>query len=112
MYISLHVLYMRFIFQKFPLTSHEQMDKHGRVKVGDFGLSRRYNLKSMCRMDSTVGSDGFMAPEILLQKPYDEKVVPSTLFIRILYLLFSLGNERALYHFVSPLFVHYSNSLC
>lgn len=51
------------------------MDRYDRVKIGDFGLSRRYNVKALVRMESTVGSEGFMAPEIILQRNYDEKVV-------------------------------------
>ena len=52
------------------------------IKLADFGLATFVSLKD----DSIVGSPGYIAPEIIAQKPYDEKCDYWSLGV-ILYLL-------------------------
>lgn len=48
------------------------LDPSGCVKIADFGFACEFVQGSM--MDTLCGSPMYMAPEILLQKPYDNKV--------------------------------------
>lgn len=45
------------------------MDSHGRVKIADFGLARHHTEKS--RPKTMCGTDGFLAPELILGMDYD-----------------------------------------
>ena len=47
------------------------LDEHLNIKIADFGLSRNLAPGSM---DTYCGTPATMAPEIVLQKPYTEKV--------------------------------------
>ncbi|KAK4721268.1 hypothetical protein R3W88_011501 [Solanum pinnatisectum] len=53
-------------------TSNLVMDKDGRVKIIDFGVSR---IEASCPLDMTaqIGTIGYMAPEVLIGLPYDHK---------------------------------------
>jgi serine/threonine protein kinase len=45
------------------------MDSHNRVKIADFGLARHHTEKS--RPKTMCGTDGFLAPELILGMDYD-----------------------------------------
>ncbi|KAK8880820.1 hypothetical protein M9Y10_003512 [Tritrichomonas musculus] len=49
------------------------IDKHGNIKISDFGISKLMTTEEQC---TTMGGDTqkFMAPEILNEEQYDEKV--------------------------------------
>lgn len=49
------------------------IDKHGHLKLTDFGLSK-VNLENSEKSFSIVGTPGYFAPEILLQSKYDHRV--------------------------------------
>ena len=44
------------------------------VKLTDFGLARDSMLATTAHMTTKAGTPGFMAPEILEEKPYDASV--------------------------------------
>eukprot|EP01124_Arcella_intermedia_P019157 TRINITY_DN2629_c0_g2_i1.p1 TRINITY_DN2629_c0_g2~~TRINITY_DN2629_c0_g2_i1.p1 ORF type:complete len:291 (-),score=51.26 TRINITY_DN2629_c0_g2_i1:75-947(-) len=46
------------------------MDESGRVKICDFGFARTFSKRY--RPTTQCGTDEFMAPEIILGKPYDQ----------------------------------------
>lgn len=46
------------------------MDNHNRVKIADFGLARAHSEKSRPR--TMCGTDGFLAPELILGMDYDQ----------------------------------------
>ena len=49
------------------------LDKHMRIKVGDFGLATRL-LKSDDKSHRVCGTPNYMAPEILRRKPYSLEI--------------------------------------
>jgi serine/threonine protein kinase len=50
------------------------IDDQNRIKIIDFGFARVENWSKLQRRPSFVGSDNFMAPEIVRAEFYDEKV--------------------------------------
>lgn len=47
------------------------LDQHHRIKITDFGLARHHSLNNRPR--TMCGTDGFMAPEVILGLDYDGK---------------------------------------
>ncbi|PHT29665.1 hypothetical protein CQW23_30735 [Capsicum baccatum] len=53
-------------------TTNLVLDKEGRVKIIDFGISR-VEASSPINMTAETGTIGYMAPEVLIGLPYDHK---------------------------------------
>ena len=50
------------------------LDAHGRAKIADFGFARSTDTASGRIRSSALGTPAYIAPELLLRQPYDEKV--------------------------------------
>ncbi|CAA3022985.1 serine threonine- kinase HT1-like [Olea europaea subsp. europaea] len=53
-------------------TENMLLDKEGRVKITDFGVSR-VEAANLAEMTGQTGTLGYMAPEVLIGNPYDQK---------------------------------------
>jgi len=49
------------------------LNKKGEVKIADFGLATQLTLEESCR-HTIAGTPAWMAPELILKKPYNEKI--------------------------------------
>lgn len=56
------------------VTISSRVRDHLMVKLTDFGLARDSMLATTAHMTTKAGTPGFMAPEILEEKPYDASV--------------------------------------
>ena len=64
------------------------VDKNGVIKVGDFGLATTFN--SLKRHNTFVGTLCWLAPEIIYNESYDEKIDIWSIGITVLELAFGL----------------------
>ncbi|KAM3291127.1 serine/threonine-protein kinase STY8-like [Capsicum chacoense] len=69
---GLSYLHSKKIVHRDVKTTNLVVDKKGRIKIIDFGVSR---VEASCPIDMTAetGTVGYMAPEVLLGLPYDHK---------------------------------------